>query len=244
MLSKIPFKERDVIGRLLLRNGKQLSVLLYGGLGNKHKSSPAQLGYMLSLEINRSARREMYSSREYTLSWQHRRCSGHQAFYLLCFYLELISRMAPEDELHEGEGAGEHRGLFRVLSNALYQLDGRGVPEKNRHLGVFLCKLIIELGITPNLKHCLYSQRALGEVADFQLLLDQGGFVDRQYLDRSGPGHRKVWAMLSDCWRLPYPEAMARWPGGGPHCIEILFHYLLFQTQLEAQKIRTASLVI
>ena len=76
ILAKNLFKERDLICRLLLRNGKQVSVLCYGGQGGgrRMKSSLIELGHLLSLEISRFRRNHqgMYSSREYSLVWHHR----------------------------------------------------------------------------------------------------------------------------------------------------------------------------
>ena len=221
------------------------------------KSQVLELGHLLSFEVGRFRRNHqgMYSCGQYALGWHHRQLRNHhQAFYLLCFYLELISVVAPEDDLSQEDLGDEYQGLFRVLSNAIYHLEQTAVEVSNKavgvgffkaqHLGPFLSKLIIQLGITPNLKRCLYSDRELCQLEDFQLLFDQGGFVGGQYLSGGPTGnHREVWEVLRQSWSLPYGE-MAKTAVVGDQHLQVLYRYLLFQAQIKQEKIRTAPLVI
>ena len=51
LIRKTPFQERHVMGNVLLRNGKSLSVLFYGGQGGGKKSKPStlELGHLFSI---------------------------------------------------------------------------------------------------------------------------------------------------------------------------------------------------
>ena len=258
LLSKRPFRERDLIARLLLRNGKRVDILFYAGQGGgkKLKSSLLQLGYLICVEINRvpSNHQGMYSSREYSIGWQHVRIQySYQAFYLLCFYLELVAKIAPEDNLlgsEGGAGKGDYYGLFRVLSNSLFYLEkalAHREFSRGRSLALFLSKLIMELGITPNLNTCLYSNQRLCELERFKLLCDQGGFVAEQYLGRQEKGlihnHRSIWEILNQSWSLSFKD-MARLEGIKSCHFPSLYNYLLFHLGIDEGRIRTASLVI
>lgn len=258
VLSKSVFRERDMIARLLLRSGKRVSVLLYGGHGGgkRAKPSPVQLGYLLSVQINRVSpyHTGMYSSREYALGWQHFHIQhSYRAFCLLCFYVELILKVAPEDNLFEDGKElreGDHKGLFRVLSNSLFYLDkalAQGESFKESSLAFFLSKLIIELGITPNLKICLYSNQRLCGLNDFKLICDQGGFAAKRYLREDEEGldqnHRGLWEILDQSWNLSFKE-MEKLSGVDSCHFPSLYNYLLFHLGIDGDRIRAASLVI
>lgn len=209
------------------------------------QASPLELGHLISAELNLFKRNHqgLYASREYSLSWHHSRLrNDYHAFYLLCFYLELITKMAAEDELAQRDFGSDHCGLFRVLSNAIYHLENSwSAACSTKHLALFLAKLIIELGITPNLQRCLYSNQELSRLQDFQLVFDQGGFVEASYLTEPGANHRKVWEILDQSWKLPYAEVAQLTEVAATH-IEVLYHYLLFQTQIPQAKLKAASL--
>ncbi|MCY4644697.1 MAG: recombination protein O N-terminal domain-containing protein [Bacteriovoracales bacterium] len=257
LLGKNPFRERDVIGRLLLRNGKRVSVLFYGGRGGgkKMKSSPLEVGHLLSIELGRFRQGlgTLYSAKECCPLWHYSKIrNSFEAFSLLCFYLELIAKASPEDDLSLDDGDEEHCGLFRVLSNAIFYLEDSLTKDrfsKGRHLAIFLSKLIIELGITPNLDHCLYSDQRLSGLKHFQLLFEQGGFVDEEHLTKSsGDNHQKAWTLLSQSWKYPYGEMTKAMDGESIEApteqLKLLYDYLLFQTQIPREKMKTASFVI
>ena len=250
LLNKQPFKERDLICRLLLRSGKQVSVLFYGGQGGgrKMKSSLLELGHLVSVEVSpfKKNHQGLYVCREYSLNWYHAHLrNNHQAFYLLCFYVELIARMALEDDLSQGDFEDDHYGLFRVLANAVYHLEHSWIEDSSsKHLALFLAKMIIESGMTPNLHHCLYSNQKLSQLKDFQLIFDQGGFVEASYLSTPrGGNHWGVWKILGQSWELPYGEVQQLREVEAAH-INVLYHYLLFQTQIPKAKMKTAFLVL
>ena len=249
LLSKSPFRERDLVGHLLLRTGKKVSVLFYGGQGGGKKMKSCLLGpgNLLSVEIHSFGRQQhqgLYRSREYALKWHHQNVRNHhQAFYLLCFYLEILSKVVPEDDLGEGEGAeGSDQGAFSVLANAIYHLD-ESVKNKRfsraNHLALFLSKLVGYLGLTPQLERCLYSQRNLAELGDFTLVFEQGGFAQKQHLSGKKGNHRGVWEMLCRSQQFPYggvDEFLAQ-----GRDVQVLFDYLLFQCHLSRERLRTAN---
>ena len=155
--------------------------------------------------------------------------------------------MAPEDELTQEDFGSEHQGLFRVLSNGIYHLEDSVARErfaKGQHLAAFLSKLIIELGITPNLQNCLYCHRKLSQQGHLQLLFDQGGFVDGQCSNEEFvDGHLEAWQILGQSWQLPYGE-VAKLSGTDTDHLPVLYHYLLAQTQINQEQVKTAPLVI
>lgn len=187
LLSKVPYGDRHIIGKLLLRSGKKISVLFYGGQGggSKKKSSILELGHMLQIELGHSRSTEhMYRAKETTLLWAHEKIRlNHKAFYLTCFYLEMLSKLALEDDLHDehGEFDQSSAGHFRVLSNALFYLDQqlkKSCFSELDQVFIFLTKLSIETGVFPDVKHCALSGEELSKIENVILLSEQGGFAD------------------------------------------------------------------
>ncbi len=185
ILSKTPYKERDLICNLLLRSGKKTSVYFYGGRGGGkgNKGSILEVGFMLAVELGRKKRSvetEINIAKEYQLLWRADKIrENFQAFYLSCFYLEYLAKIAIEENFHE-EGHEEHQGLFNVLSNGLYFLDeslGKDQFELPSHLFIFLTKLSAQLGIAPDTNHCIFCDNAFKQ--DELCLFDpqNGGFA-------------------------------------------------------------------
>ena len=94
VLSKIPYDERHLIVNLLLRTGRKISVVFYGGRGGgkKQKSSIIELGFMLSVELSQAkTNTEVYHAKEWNMIWHHDLIrNNHNAFYLMCFFLFFI----------------------------------------------------------------------------------------------------------------------------------------------------------
>ncbi len=68
LLSKLAHGERNLLVKLLLRSGKIISVMFYGGRGGgeKKKSSVLEIGTMLKVELARSkSNSELYSAKEW-----------------------------------------------------------------------------------------------------------------------------------------------------------------------------------
>ena len=213
ILSKLPYKERHLICNLLLRSGKKISVIFYGGRGGgkKHKSTVLELGRMLRVELKQSSKqRDLYSAKEWTLLWSHERIrSNHNAFYLMCFYLELLSKISQVEIMdgHSKSFESCQEGNFRVLSNALVFLEDSlkdNLFQKEAALSIFMGKLLLEHGIFPHLSTCCLSDEALTDHSDVALLPEEGGFafsslaqgdIARYY--RSDNLGQELWKLLS-----------------------------------------------
>jgi len=251
LLNKIIFKERDVIGNVLLRNGKKVAVRFYGGKGGGHKkkSSILEFGHLLSLELVRSHRidPDLYSSRDWKLQWYHQGIrKNFKSFYLMCFFLELIDKLAVTQNLKSTfQEDEEQKGIFGVLSNALYYLDHSSICENfqaGAHSFIFLSKLIFELGVSPNLERSTLSDIPLNEISSMQLLNDQGGFGELDKPASNSENVRGLWQKLSNMWQFRY-ENYAQFSQEGHDNSKQLFHYLCYQMQIDVHKVKSSRMV-
>lgn len=186
LIHKTPFKERDIIGKLLLRSGKVVDVYFYGGRGGGKfsKGSILEVGYMLKLTLapqRKKLETNIHVVKEYSLMWEaaHIR-SNYQAFYLLSLYAEIVQKIAVEEDLEHQDAFAEHEGIFKVLSNAIFCLD-KSVSVSDyqlyQQLFLFLAKLNVELGILPDYDQCLHCQIDLGKVELARFEPQNGGFT-------------------------------------------------------------------
>ncbi len=189
LIFKIPHKERDLIGHLLLRSGKKVSILFYGGQGggSKKKTSGLELGHMLKIEVQIPKKKgpiDLYSSREWEIIWWHSKIRPQYfSFCLMCFYLEVLQKVSWEEKLCESHydevDHHQNEGLFAVLSNAIYLLENAEVSQikQDFQLAFFMAKILFELGLYPELKECLFCSKSLppnGEGVFF--VREQGAF--------------------------------------------------------------------
>lgn len=153
LISKIPYKERDLIGKILTRRGTIQTFYFYGGRGGGKKMKPSllELGRMLKIEAkvkNKNAE-EMLTASEVSVLWEGRKIrENYEAFVFMCFVLELVSKISVQDDHEEGESHFE--GIFKATSNALFYLNDALEKKnfsKNIHYALFLSKIIQELGI-------------------------------------------------------------------------------------------------
>jgi recombinational DNA repair protein (RecF pathway) len=166
VISRIPYKERDLIAKILLRNGHLASFYVYGGMGGgkHHKASLFEHGSMMKINIKEAKNHRVDGSdlmvvSEYQRLWEPTQLRHNvQAFYLSCLYFEILQKIAipfklglTEDNSHEGHG------IFPVMSNALFQMEDALVKDKflpEQQLSLFLIKLIFHLGIMPDTDSC------------------------------------------------------------------------------------------
>src|SRR5690606_37672537 len=98
VLTKHPQGERNLVVKLLLRSGKVVSVMFYGGRGGgeKKKSSVLELGTMLKVELARSrSNSDMQSAKEWEAIWMADKVrTDHIAFYALCFIVQVAAKVA------------------------------------------------------------------------------------------------------------------------------------------------------
>ncbi len=258
LLTKMPYAERDIIAQVLLRNGKKISCLFHGGRGggSKKKSSILELGFMLKIELRRSPKKmdfdhqELFHAQEWNLLWHHDKIRlNHQAFYLLCFFQEVIKKMSINDDLFQ-----EHResdetsiGLFKVLSNALFfmedELQKSNELKKSRQLIFFLTKLLVELGVYPDREVCHACFQPLALVSSMQLAPHEGGFICQNCLAESAlSSGKELWDILGLVASTPYRD-YAKIEGPSMNLARILFDYLCFQFQISDKDFLSSSMV-
>lgn len=185
LINKTPYRDRDLVAKILLRSGKKISVLFYGGMGGGKKVKPGilELGHMFQIELKTSKEgQDLYVAKEWTALWTASSIRfDHRAFYLLCMMVELTSKLALDDNLHDPHQSfdRESEGIFKVLSNGLFYLD-QAVKEKHfklgQHLPLFLAKNMLEQGIFPAIEECISCGISLDSNTPSLLSPEIGGF--------------------------------------------------------------------
>ncbi|NOT79594.1 MAG: hypothetical protein HOP07_11430 [Bacteriovoracaceae bacterium] len=254
VLSKIPYDERHIIAHLLLRSGRKISVIFYGGRGGgkKQKSSVIELGFMLSVELaTAKTNSDIYHAKEWALVWNHDLIRmNHQAFYLMCFFLEVVNRIAPTENLHEvHEENIEMVGLFTSVSNAIVHLEKSLVAQsffRHSHTVIFLTKILLHLGVFPEREQCTLCGIDLQGFNDMYLLPEEGGFScppcmnQRQsYSVQSG---RELWEIVGHIAHTKYGD-LSSVQLEYKSLPKMLFHYFCYQFHFEEKDFKTASLV-
>ena len=254
VLSKIPYDDRHIIANLLLRSGRKVSVVFYGGRGGgaKQKSSVIELGFMLNVELRTSKQNvDVYHAKEWNLIWHHNHIRlEHSAFYLMCFFLEVANRVSPVENLHDVHDENtEMVGIFTTLSNALVNLE-KSLEQKafytHSHSVIFLTKLLLHLGVFPEREHCTLCGEELTKFNDMYLIAEEGGFACPPCLNQrqsySVQSGRELWELVGHIAHSKYSEL-------GAIKLEFkslprsLFHYFCFQFHYEEKDFKTASMV-
>lgn len=250
ILSKHVQGERNLVVKLLLRSGKIISTMFYGGRGGgeKKKASVLELGTMLKLELARSrSSSDMYSAKEWEPMWMAKAMrENHIAFYALCFIVQVAAKVAVEENLHDdSHGFDEHsQGIFRAVSNALVHLENsveQGQMHASGELVLYLAKMLIELGVFPELRSCMICDAELKGLRALSLSADHGGFVC--HTCTSGE------VALVDIFNLLGEAATKKSPEITPsHSItklglERLWQYFCFQTNLDPKDFKTLSMI-
>ncbi|MFZ8932963.1 MAG: hypothetical protein ACO20H_09715 [Bacteriovoracaceae bacterium] len=252
LISKIPFKERDLIGKILLRNGKCISVIFHGGRGGgtKKKSSVLELGFMMSIDLQWSrGGSDLYRAKEWNPIWTHQHIRNHtKAFYLLCFYCEVMGLISFEENLHDSDDDGELQGLFRVVSNALFYCEkelGQKSFDIHKHLLLFLSKLLLEQGVFPRMESCRVCGNFLNQFDTLSLISERGGFACER-CQRGGRLGKELWTFMGQSTKTRYQEFEYQFDSLIPTetMTSALLHYFYFQFQLSAQTFKSLSLLI
>ena len=186
--NKVAYKERDLIVRLLLRNGLAGSFYVYGGQGGgkNHKPTIYELGSMMKVMVKEQRIQKVEGSDLMIASESQRLWNSElvrydvQAFYLTCLYYEIINKIAMSFQqgisLYENT---ENDGIFSVLSNALFHLEKSLVAKEflaEQHLNLFLIKLLFHLGIMPDTDHCGFCSTNLMEAPGVSFVPTAGQF--------------------------------------------------------------------
>lgn len=188
LINKIVYKERDLIVKLLLRNGLVGSFYIYGGQGGGKKMKPSlfELGSMMKVQVKETRRKtmegaELMVASEYQRLWEPKKIRYDvRAYYLLCLYLEILQKLA--QPFHPTESDHSHtdaEGVFAVASNAIFYLDHSLEAQSfspSQQLSLFLVKLLFHLGIMPNLDTCGLCGIDLDEANSMSFQADQGHF--------------------------------------------------------------------
>lgn len=254
VISKVPYDERHIISSILLRSGRKVSVIFYGGRGggSKQKSSIIELGFMLAIELkpgNKSS--DVYTAKEWSIIWHHDKIrNNHQAFYSMCFFLEVMNKISPIENLFEfHEENKEMVGLFATLSNSIVLLEKSLESNEfypHSHSVIFFIKLFLHTGIYPEREHCTLCGQALVNFNDMYLLSEEGGFAcpvcmnqRKSFGLQSG---RELWELMGHIAHKKYNEL---------HDIKLtykslpkmLFHYFCFQNHFEEKDFKSHSMV-
>ncbi len=264
VLSKSLFKERNLIAHILLRNGEKCPVLFYGGAGGgaKKKSSLVEVGHLLKIELrpsqNSKGESALATAKEWSLVWSAERIRySYPSFVLSCFYLEVCQKISPElSSFHHLLNNSSGEGTFRVLSNALFFLNGDlsdgQIPFSDLHLALFLAKVLAEMGLYPAYRECLFCASSffesgpLGDKLNLcpsgMLYLDKGGIscadCDSGIADSGGRVH---WPkFFYQIWHQKYPELLKKFKqeintGENEFKLisQILLKYFKFHTQVD-----------
>jgi DNA repair protein RecO len=191
VIHKVPYKERDLIVKLLLRNGLVGSFYIYGGQGGgkNHKPTIFEIGSMVKIMIKEQ--RTKIDSSDLMISAEHQRVWEPQsvrhdikAFYLVCMYFELIQKFSISFQQGTSDYENnDHDGIFSVVSNALFYMEDSLVKKQfnaHQHLTLFMVKLLFHLGIMPDTDNCSYCQTDLMENESVVFLAANGQFACQQ----------------------------------------------------------------
>ncbi|HXH74604.1 MAG TPA: DNA repair protein RecO C-terminal domain-containing protein [Bacteriovoracaceae bacterium] len=188
VISKQPYKERDLIVKLLLRNGMMGSFYIYGGQGGGKKQKPSAFDIATMMKIQIKDRKvlrqdvsELMIAAEHQRIWEPLQIRHNiQSFYLTCLYFEIIQKFGINYHPDDSGITSDHEGVFSVVSNALFYMDealvkNHFIPEQ--HLSLFMVKLLYQLGIIPDTEQCGYCGASLFEEKGASFLIEQGQFA-------------------------------------------------------------------
>ena len=264
IINKTPVKARDLVAKLLLRNGKVISVYFYGGQGGgkKQKGSLVEIGHMLKIVLaprKKHLDTQLAVAQEWSLVWDSDFIRKDvMAFYYMCFIFEVVGKIAINQELSElDHDHNEYEGIFNVVSNALFYAD-KAISQKeliiSDHLFIFISKLIHQLGIVPSLSSCIYCNISLdGLPAVFET--HQGGMacgdclrqkdqsnVENKLMQMEFANSEGLRRQMQSALELPYHQ-FAKITQTEKGMIFCLFNHLCYQFQFSPQDFKTRSML-
>lgn len=251
VIHRVPYKERDLIVKLLLRQGLVGSFYIYGGQGGGklHKPTIFELGSMIRI-LTKDQRNKVEAS-ELMISAEHQRLWEPQsvrhdirAYYLVCLYFELLQKFTlPFHPASSDPESRDHEGVFAVVSNALFYLEdalkkGTFLPEQQ--LALFLIKLLYHLGIMPDTDHCSYCQKELLELGTVIFLPAQGQFSCHECA--YGENEKGLLLRIKLGYQTRYQD-YASYVGSSFQECDKLLQYFCHQYQLRPVELKTYSLL-
>lgn len=198
----------------------------------------------------------MQNAKEWTPGWVHESIRlNHKAFSLMCLFLEIVTNLAPEENLHDENSDYDESmmGLFKVLSNGLFHLEKRAKEKKcdpHSELIIFLGKLLVEQGVFPTRENCAFCDEILFERGDVFLVTDHGGFscgsclthLEEAITTNQKEG-RELWELLGVVANHRYQE-LSELKIEYNEVAHILFHYFCYQFHFKAGDFKSLSMVL
>lgn len=183
ILQVVPFKERDLIFKLLTRNGEVASLFNYGGQGGGKSFRPRliQQGFLIK-SLHQVKKKGLEESNlmivsDIQVKWEPLHIRHNvEAYYLQSYFLEVILKIAPS--FHPDHSfVNENESLFNVLSNALFYSDQslkNNDFKKMGHLFLFTVKTLFHSGLAPDGDYCVVCSDVL--LDESYLHIKEGGF--------------------------------------------------------------------
>jgi DNA repair protein RecO len=251
VIHRVPYKERDLIVKLLLRQGLVGSFYIYGGQGGGklHKPTIFELGSMIRL-FTKDQRGKVETS-ELMVSAEHQRIWEPQsirhdirAYYLVCLYFELVQKFSlPFHPGNTDPESRDHEGVFAVLSNALFYLEDalkKEVFQPEQQLALFLIKLLYHLGIMPDTDHCSYCQEELLQLNSVIFLPAQGQFACHECA--TGENEKGFLLRMKLGYQTRYQDYL-NYTGSSFHECDKLLFYFCHQYHLRPVELKSYSLL-
>jgi DNA repair protein RecO len=252
VIHRVSFKERDLIVKLLLRNGLVGSFYVYGGQGGgkKHKPSVFELGSMMKIMIKEQ--RTKIDSSDLMISAEHQRIWEAQnlrydvrAYYLACLYFELIQKFSlPYQQGTSDYENQDHGGVFSVVSNALFYIEDALVKKQfnpHQQLTLFMVKLLFHLGIMPETDHCSYCQTSLLEYESVVFIPANGQFACEKCT--SGENEKGFLLRIKMGYQTRYQEYFNFLGTNFSEC-DKLIQYFCHQYHLKPLELKSYSLLL
>jgi DNA repair protein RecO len=251
VINRVPYKERDLIVKLLLRNGLLGSFYIYGGQGGGKHHKPSQFGpgSMMRVQIRETKTRnmegaELLVAQEYTRLWEPTHIRHNiQAFYLICLYFELVMKIAPTHQGESESGNSETEGIFSVVSNAVFHLESsleKNQFEAPQQLMLFMVKLLYHMGIMPDTDHCGYCQTNLLEATGAMFLPAEGQFACGNCV--SGDNEKNFLLRIKKGYQTRFQD-YKELAGTNFHESDRLIQYFCHQFHLKAMDLRSYQLL-
>lgn len=226
LIHRTPYKERDLIVKLLLRNGLVGNFYIYGGQGGgkKHKPTIFEIGSMIRIMIKENKTKvdsgELMISQEHQRIWEaHSIRHNIKAFYLVCLFFELVQKFSIPYQVGSSDlDNRDHEGIFSVLSNALFYIEDalkKEVFDPGPHLMLFMVKLLFHLGIMPDTDNCSYCQKELMDLDSVIFIPANGQFAcsgcspgenEKGFLLRVKKGYQTRYQDYEDFPGTTFPE--------------------------------------
>jgi DNA repair protein RecO len=250
VIQKVPYKERDLVVKLLLRNGMTAGFYIYGGQGGgkHHRPSIFEIGSLIKIMIKDQKRIEssdlMISAEHVRTWWPQNIRHDIKAFYLICLYFELIQKFAVSYQHGVSDPDNkDHEGIFSVVSNALFYVED--ALKKNQftpqqHLTLFMVKLLFHLGIMPDTDQCSYCQTDLLESESAVFVPSQGQFACHQC--NPGDDEKGFLLRIKMGYQTKFQDYVGFLGTTFPDC-DKLIQYFCHQFQLRPIELKSYSLL-